>query len=77
MRFEFSFSIDKKRFGFVLRSDSKEPRNSSRLFHSMRLAGLRKFFNFSIRWLEGDSFSFCLIDSFLTISACIIVCLTM
>ena len=21
-------------------------------------------FNFSLRWLEGDSFSFCLIDSF-------------
>ena len=33
---EFRFNIDKKRFGFVLRSDSTEPRNSLRLFHSMR-----------------------------------------
>ena len=65
---EFSFNIDKRRFGFVLRSDSTEPRNSSRLFHSMRLTVLRKsFFNFSLRWLEGDSFSFCLIDSFFLI----------
>ena len=43
---EFSFNIDKKRFGFVLRSDSTEPRNSSRPFHSMRLTVLRKFFKF-------------------------------
>ena len=41
---EFSFNIDKKRFGFVLRLDSTEPRNSSRLFHSMGLTVLRKFF---------------------------------
>ena len=34
---EFSFNIDQKRFRFVLRSDSTEPRNSSRLFRSMRL----------------------------------------
>ena len=27
---EFSFNIDKKRFGFVLRSDSTEPRSQSR-----------------------------------------------
>ena len=63
---ESSFNIDKKSFGFVLTSDSTEPRNSSRLFHSMRLTVLLKFINFSLRWLEGDSFSFCLIDSFLT-----------
>ena len=61
---EFSFNMDKKRFGFVLRSDSTEPRNSSRLFHGMRLTVLGNFFNFSLRWLEGDSFSFFLIDSF-------------
>ena len=65
---EFSFNIDKKRFGFVLRSDSTEPRNLSQLFHSLRLTVLRKFFNFSLRWLEGDSFSFCLIDSFFMIT---------
>ena len=60
---EFNFNIDKKRFGFVLRSDSTEPRNSSRLFHStVRLTVLHKFFHFSLRWLKGDSFSFCLID---------------
>ena len=41
---EFSFNIDKKRFGFVMRSDSTEPRNSSWLFHSTRLTVLRKFF---------------------------------
>ena len=41
---EFSFNIDQKRFRFVLRSDSTEPRNSSRLFRSMRLTVLRKFF---------------------------------
>ena len=34
---EFSFNVDKKHFAFVLRSDSTEPRNSSRLFHSMHL----------------------------------------
>ena len=65
---EFSFNIDKKRFGFVLRSDSTELRNSSRLFHSMGLTVLRKFFNFSLKWLAGDSFSFCLIDSFFLIT---------
>ena len=66
---EFSFTnIDKKRFRFVLRSDSTEPRNSPRLFHSMRLTVLHKFFNFSLNWLEGDSFSFCLIDSFFLIN---------
>ena len=27
-------------------------------------AVLRKSFNFSLRWLEGVSFSFCLVDSF-------------
>ena len=64
---EFSFNFDTKRFGFVLRSDSTEPRNSPRLFNSMRLTVLRKFFNFSLRWLEEDSFSFCLIDSFFLI----------
>ena len=64
---EFSFNIDRKRFRFVLRSDSTEPRNSSRLFHRIRLTVLRKFFNFSLRWLEGDSFSFCLTDSFFLI----------
>ena len=41
---EFSFNIDQKRFRFVLRSDSTEPRNSSRLFRSMPLTVLRKFF---------------------------------
>ena len=64
---EFSFNIDQKRFGFVLRSDSTEPRNSSQLFHGTHLTLLRKFFNYSLRWLEGDSFSFCLIDSFFLI----------
>ena len=64
---EFSFNIDQKRFEFVLRSDSTEPRNLSRLFHSMRLTVLRKFFNFPLRWLEGDSLWFCLIDSFFLI----------
>ena len=43
---EFSFNIDQERFSFVLRSDSTEPRNSSRLFRSMRLTLLRKFFFF-------------------------------
>ena len=62
---EFSFNIGQKRFGFVLRLDSTEPRNSSRLFHSMRLTVLRKFCNFSLLWLQGDSFSFYFIDSFL------------
>ena len=61
---EFSFNIDQKRFGFVLRSDSTEPRNSSLLFRNMRLTVLGEFLNFSLRWLEGDSFSFCLMDSF-------------
>ena len=41
---EFGLNIDQKRFRFVLRSDSTEPRNSSRLFRSMRLIVLRKFF---------------------------------
>ena len=61
---EFSFNIVKNRFGFVFRLDSTEPRNSSWLFHCMRLTVLCKFFNFSVRCLEEDSFSFCLIDSF-------------
>ena len=30
-------------------------------------AHARKLFNFSLRWLKGDSFSFCLIDSFFLI----------
>ena len=54
----------KNALGLCRKSDSTEPRNSSRLLHSMRLTVLRKFFNFSLRCLEGDSFSFCLIDSF-------------
>ena len=37
------------------------------LDETMRLTVLRKFFNFSLWWLEGDSFSFCLIDSFFLI----------
>ena len=45
---EFNFNIDQKRSGFVLRSDSTEPRNSSRLFRSMRLTVSRKNFNFSL-----------------------------
>ena len=53
---EFSFKIDQKCFGFVLRSDSIEQRNSSRLFRSMRLTVLRKFSNFSLRRLEGGAF---------------------
>ena len=56
---EFSFNIDKKHFGFVLRSETTEPTNSSRLFHSMRLTVLRNF--------EGDSFNFCFTDSFFLI----------
>ena len=41
---EFSFNVDQKRFRFILRSESTEPRNSSRLFRSMRLTVLCKFF---------------------------------
>ena len=44
-----SWNSDQKRFEFVLRSDSTGPRNSSRLFCSMCLTVLCKFFNFSIR----------------------------
>ena len=43
---EFSFNIDKKRFGFVLRSDSTEPRKLSVLCFF--------FLNSSLRWLEGE-----------------------
>ena len=37
--------------------------------HEFDLIVLRKFFNFSLRWFEGDSFSFCLIDSFFLIKS--------
>ena len=37
---EFSFNIDKKRFRFVLRSDSTESRNLSRLFCSWKIVTL-------------------------------------
>ena len=44
MRFGIQIQCRPKRFGFVLRSDSTEPRNSSRLFRSMCLTVLRRFF---------------------------------
>ena len=57
-----------KRFKFVLRSDSTEtkklitavPQHAHNYFAHF-------FFNFSLRWLEGDNFSFCLIDPFFLI----------
>ena len=46
---DFCFSNDQRRFGLLLKSDSREPKNFSRLTRSIRFTSARMFLNISLR----------------------------